>query len=134
MKKQHAIKSIISIQLHCRSPIASVESMPNIVNEIMSIPSNSKWWCDRTLDVLTAPFRTVPTARVERRHDLANILSTVCLSWSSIRNKGSYSIECWSSRLRLGETTGRVVENPKTALVHYICRDMIGWNYNHVIH
>jgi len=27
------------------------------------------------LDMLTAPFRTAPTARVERRHDLANILS-----------------------------------------------------------
>ena len=31
----------------------------------------------RTFDVLIAPFRTAPTMRVERRHDLANIVSQV---------------------------------------------------------
>jgi UDP-N-acetylmuramyl pentapeptide synthase len=32
-------------------------------------------------DVLTAAFRMAPTLRVERKHDLANIMKASCLSW-----------------------------------------------------
>jgi hypothetical protein len=40
-----------------------------------------------TFVVRTAPFRTAPTARAVGRHDLANILSTVGLSWRSINRQ-----------------------------------------------
>jgi hypothetical protein len=33
----------------------------------------------RTVEVLTAPLRAAPTARVERRTDLANIVRELCL-------------------------------------------------------
>ena len=39
----------------------------------------------RTFDVLIAPFRTAPIARVERMVDLANILCRIGLSSRSIR-------------------------------------------------
>lgn len=56
--------------------------------------------CRRTLVVLTAPFRTTPTARAVGRHDLANMLSTIGLSWRVIDNRGTTPIEWWGSRSR----------------------------------
>ena len=100
-----AINCISVTQLHPMDPsrASDTSSRSSAVGVVIMV-----WLNYRTFELLIAPFRTAPTARVERRHDLANILSTVCLSWRSIRNKGSYSIEWWSSRLRLGEVTGRV--------------------------
>lgn len=70
-----------------------------------------------------APFRTAPTARVERRHDLANMLSTVCLSWRSIRRGDGGSIGGWDGDLRLESCFCEFDSGFLADLV----RDMIGW-------
>jgi len=92
-RMRHAAIYIVSFYSNSENPShwrrSSIESMPSF----------SRMMCSRTLKVLSARFRKAPTARVERRHDPANMLSRICLSWRSLRDRGSDSIEWWDSRL-----------------------------------
>jgi hypothetical protein len=85
-RMRHAVIPIVSFHSRCQwsNPHASKLHRDHVA-------CFKRLWC-RTFEVWTAPFRTAPTARAERRADLANMLSTICLSWRLIRRGDGSSI------------------------------------------